>query len=81
MILPTKRLSQDRSLIYLGAEVLRHVSEPKTVSRIWDELQRNRRKSPNLHAVTYDWFVLTLDLLYSLNVIEYAHGRIRKIKK
>ena len=30
MILPTKRLSQDRSLLYVGAEILRLADEPKT---------------------------------------------------
>lgn len=79
MILPTKRLSQDRSLLYIGAEVLRLVDEPKTVSRLWKELQSARSAQPSLAPLTYDWFVLTLDLLFLVNAICIERGRIEKV--
>lgn len=56
MILPTKRLSQDRSLLYVGAEILQLVDEPKTVSRLWRELQSARSAQSGLALLTYDWF-------------------------
>lgn len=78
MILPTKHLSEEKALITLGAEVLRLLDEPKTISRVWDELRR-----PSLctrfPAITYDWFVLSLDLLYILNAIDLERGRLRKV--
>ena len=35
MILPTKGLALDRALLSVGAEVLRRLDRPKTVSRLW----------------------------------------------
>jgi hypothetical protein len=78
MILPTKRLGQDRSLLYIGAEVLRLLSEPKTVSRLWQDLQKARSARSESASLTYDWFVLALDLLFLLNAIKYDRGRIEK---
>ncbi len=79
MILPTKRLSQDRSLLYVGAEILRLVDEPKTVSRLWQELQSARSAQTRLAQVTYDWFVLALDLLFLINAVRVERGRIEKV--
>ena len=39
MILPTKHLREDQALIAVGAELLGLLDEPKTVSRLWDELR------------------------------------------
>jgi hypothetical protein len=44
MILPTKHLREDQALIAIGADLLALLSEPKTVSRLWDELRRARAK-------------------------------------
>ncbi|MCY2962452.1 MAG: hypothetical protein NT069_02165 [Planctomycetota bacterium] len=79
MILPTKRLSQDRSLLYVGAEILRLVDEPTTVSRLWQDLQLARSSQTGLAPLTYDWFVLSLDLLFLMNAIKNERGRIEKV--
>lgn len=78
MILPTKRLTQDRSLLYVAAEILRLVNEPKTVSRLWKELQSFRSAQSGLAPLTYDWFVLALDLLFLINAVSIERGRIEK---
>lgn len=79
MILPTKHLSQDRSLLYVGAEILRLVNEPKTVSRLWHELQSARSAQSGLAPLTYDWFVLALDLLFLMKAVSIERGRIEKV--
>lgn len=81
MILPTKRLSISKSILAVGADILQLLGEPKTVSRLWDELKRARDEKPNEHAITYDWFVLGLDLLFMMNAIEQDHGRIRRVAR
>ena len=78
MILPTKRLHQDRALLTVGAEVLRRLDEPKTVSRLWDEMQKVYRGRESAPTLTYDWFILALDLLFALNTIALTNGRLRK---
>lgn len=78
MILPTKRLGQDRAMLTVGADVLSLLDEPKTVSRLWEELQQSRDRRLGVRAVTYDWFILTLDLLYALHAVEMERGLLRK---
>jgi hypothetical protein len=74
MILPSKHLSQDRALLTIGARVLQHLTKPKTVSALWEELPRNGagRKDPS--PLRYDGFVLALDLLFLMGVIELEEG-------
>ena len=81
MILPTKRLGPERAILTVGAEVLRLLNEPKTVSRLWDELKRVMDERSSTRKVNYDWFVLTLDFLYMLGAIEMDQGRIRRTKQ
>ena len=81
MILPTKRLGPERAMLTVGAEVLRLLTEPKTASRLWDELTHAMGERSSTRKVNYDWFVLTLDLLYMLGAVEMDQGRIRRIKQ
>ncbi len=78
MILPTKRLHQDRALLTVGAEVLRRLDEPKTVSRLWDEVRRAYRVRATSPTLTYDWFILALDLLFAVKAIGLNHGLITR---
>ncbi len=78
MILPTKGLAVDRALLSLGAEVLRLLDRPKTISRLWEQV--SRRDCSLLEAVPYDWFVLALDLLYTMRVVELEDGRLRRVR-
>jgi hypothetical protein len=78
MLLPTKRLSADRSLIALGARILSILSEPKTVSRVWDEMAHPAVDVGARSPLTFDWFVLALDFLYAVNAIELNQGRVHK---
>jgi ABC-three component (ABC-3C) system Middle Component 6 len=81
MILPTKRLGVERAMLTVGAEILGLLTEPKAVSRLWDELGRVMSERSSTRTVNYDWFVLTLDLLYLLGALEMDHGRIRRINQ
>jgi hypothetical protein len=78
MILPTKRIHQDRALLAVGAAVLRRLDEPKTVSRLWDEVERSYRSRASSPTLTYDWFILSLDLLFVINAIAFSNGLISK---
>ncbi len=78
MILPTKHLKTDRALISVGAEILRLLNRPKTVSKVWDEFRKTiphqRQKSP----INYDWFILSIDLLFILDAITFERGLLVK---
>ena len=76
MILPTKRLREDRALIGLGGQVLHLLDERKTVSRLWDEFKRSRAESTG--TVSFDWFVLALDLLFMTGAVTLERGLVRR---
>lgn len=75
MILPSKHLSQERALLTIGARLLTHLSQPKTVSVLWEEISQqlicNGGKKP---VVRYDTYVLALDLLFLMGAIELRDG-------
>ena len=76
MILPTKGIPPRQALVSVGGEVLRLLTEAKTVSRLWDEF---RGRNEPTSGITFDWFVLSLDLLFLMGVVEFDRGRVRVI--
>lgn len=79
MILPTKHISAERALLTVGAKVLRRLSQPKTVSALWEEMTRRplaqRDRAP---ALRYDAYLLTLSLLFMIDAIELNNGILRR---
>ena len=77
MILPSKHLAADRALLTVGAELLAMLQRPRTVSRLWHDFTARRgERAP----VGYDWFVLALDLLFALELVEFSRGRISRVE-
>jgi len=75
MILPTKHITFENSLIALGALLLEHLEQPNTVSSLWQKV----REAPQI--ATFERFTLTLDLLFIMDIIEYREGSIRRVSK
>lgn len=80
MILPTKRISPERALLGIGADVLHLLDEPKTVSRLWNEFKIGSQMRSAESEATYDWFVLSLDLLYMLKAIQLDKGLVQRLR-
>lgn len=78
MILPTKHIRPERALLTIGAEILAALRRPMTVSRVWDEVRYRRGEAAEPAPITYDWFVLALDLLFMLKAVEFDDGLLRK---
>jgi len=76
MILPTKYLSHDRALITIGGEILKHLEEPRSVSALWDCLHESQIYKTADTLISFDWFVLALNLLYVISAIELRDGII-----
>ena len=76
MILPTKHLRADRTLLSVGGEIHSIIDEPKTVSRVWEEFSTSRIRAEGRAPVSYDWFVLSLDLLFMLGAVAFEDGRL-----
>jgi len=77
MILPTKHLRIQRSLLGIGGEILLLLDEPKTVSRLWTDF-RDQRAKRKQHAVGFDRFVLSLDFLFLIDAVSFQRERIAR---
>ncbi|WP_320043785.1 ABC-three component system middle component 6 [uncultured Desulfobacter sp.] len=78
MILPTKHMPQDRALLTVGSHILRQLDSKKTVSALWEEISGNDIKENGNPSVSYDWFILALDLLYAIDAIEIHEGLLSR---
>ena len=76
MILPTKHLPTERSLIAIGADIVELLDEPKSISTLWLEFQElNERRNRRL---TFDWFTLAVAMLYTIDAVEQRGHRIHR---
>lgn len=76
MILPTKYLSHERALISVGGEILKHLEEPRSVSALWDCVRDAQTYKATDTLISFDWFVLALNLLYTISAVDYKKGLI-----
>ncbi|MCU0286468.1 MAG: hypothetical protein MUF15_08710 [Acidobacteria bacterium] len=72
MILPSKHLPQEKALLTVGAKLLQFLDRPKTISAVWQHVRNSEM------PVSYDWFVLALDLLYIIGAIELQNGLLSR---
>jgi hypothetical protein len=73
VILPSRFLPAERSLISVGGEVLTALKGgPLTVSDAWDGLRCAERRYP----LSFDWFALALTLLFSMGLLEFHDERL-----
>ena len=72
MILPNKITSVDKSLLGIGAKLLRVLNDPLTVSQLWEFSKRT------LSLNSFQYFILTLDFLYAIGAIRFENNRIYK---
>lgn len=79
MILPTKGVPSSKALITVGGEVLEILGDSSlSVSGLWLQHSELRRSSEQ-SRISYDWFVLALDLLYTLGAVQLtSFGLIRR---
>lgn len=79
MILPSKHLPPDRALLTVGATVLKLLVHPRTVSALWEDLNwHDPALGQTAPRMTYDWFLLSLSLLYTFGSIELQGGLVTR---
>lgn len=69
MILPSKNISTDRALLSVSAWLYGELTFPKSISRLWDDLRKKWAQRP----LAYQWFLLALDLLFVIDLVELRH--------
>lgn len=67
MILPKKHIKLAESLFAVGGLILSCLKVQNSVDELWDKICS--QKSLNIHC-TFDNFLLSLDYLYSIGVID-----------
>ena len=72
MILPDKNIFLSQSLLGVGASLLEKLNSPQTVSSLWEKAQKYSEIN------SYEKYILTMDLLYLLGIIEFKDGLLRK---
>ncbi|MER6076984.1 ABC-three component system middle component 6 [Streptomyces sp. NPDC001833] len=70
MITPTKGIAPDRALLAVGAQIVMQLDRPLTVSQAWARLREWRRGHDHPAPLSFGWFVLALDLLYALDLVD-----------
>ncbi|MCK4762471.1 MAG: hypothetical protein KAW12_09760 [Candidatus Aminicenantes bacterium] len=73
MILPDKNILLSNSLLGMGTDLLDRLKSPQTVSSLWQKA----RKDSDINA--YEKYILTLDFLFILNLIELHEGLLRRV--
>ena len=74
MILPDKNLLLSSSLLGTGANLLTKLKSPQTVSSLWEKFRKNG------DITSYEKYILSLDLLYLLGLIDLDKGLLRRTK-
>ena len=72
MILPSKHLEIDDSLLGIGARIIDLLPRPSTVTSLWERI----RGEPA--ARNFDRFSLALDLLYAMGAVDIQNGMLRR---
>jgi ABC-three component (ABC-3C) system Middle Component 6 len=72
MILPSKHITENQTLLAVGAVLLRHLDRPHTVTSLWDQVRHDRAVG------TYERFILALDLLHITGVVRLSQGLIER---
>lgn len=63
MILPTKHVSPDASLLGIGAKILSDLGQPRTVTSLWERLRDEEG------IVTFDRFCLAVTFLFTVDLL------------
>ena len=74
MILPTKHVKLQNSLIGVSGEILKHIDGARTVTSLWSDVR-------NMTGIrTFEQFTLGLDFLYCLGGIDFKDGLLTRLK-
>jgi hypothetical protein len=75
MILHDRNIAPERALLTIGGLIFDRLTEPTTVSRLWDDIRERHKKRP----ISYVWFLLSVDLLFVLNLVWFDQdGLLRR---
>jgi len=74
MVLPTKHLRMERSLLGIGADLISLLHDPMSESQLWIAVQELKKSDKT--PLTFEWYILAISMLYSIGVVELRSGRL-----
>jgi hypothetical protein len=74
MILPTKHLELNKSLLAVGGHILACLPRPRTVTSTWEEVREQHQ------TMSFESFTLALTLLYAIGAVEMNGELIRSAR-
>ncbi|MCG9873783.1 MAG: hypothetical protein MH321_03225 [Leptospiraceae bacterium] len=74
MILPTKHIKLENSIFYVGGLILIENIDGETVSSLWGKISQKGKLN------SFEKFVLGLDFLFLIGVIDFQQGLLKRIK-
>jgi hypothetical protein len=73
MVLPTKHLPLNRTLLAVGAQILQILGgRPRSVSNTWEKLRLQNRNT------SFEQFTLASSFLFALGAIDFEGENLRK---
>ena len=72
MILPNKYIKEQDSLLGIGVAILEKIENSILLSKLWDVIKQDN--------VSYQQFILTLDMLYAMGLIDTRNNNIIKVR-
>lgn len=75
MIMPNKNLKEEDTILGSCAVIFDNLSDKKSLSELW-EIVKNDKSVYN-----FERFILSLDMLYMLNLIDFEKNYLIKVKK
>ena len=70
MLLPTKHLTADRSLLGIASSILENLESSATVDELWIRFVQ-RQQELGRRRIGFDWFLLALCALYAMRQVDF----------
>lgn len=73
MILPTKHIPEQLTILGIGALVLQQIEAPQTTTSLWDKVNKSDSVG------TFERLLLALTFLYTVGLIDQSNGLITRV--
>lgn len=74
MIMPNKYLKEEDTLLGASAVIFENLSKQQSISELWDKVREDDS------VYNFERFILSLDLLYMLNLIKLNNNELMRVK-
>ncbi len=72
MILPDKHITPRRSVVGMGALILKQLSQPRTVSSLWESARK-------IHELeNFNRFTVAVSFLFAVGAVELLNGKLQR---